>query len=245
MTPSQLPSPLPHNWQIPASIRLRLGREAGAQRAIFEEGHLLLILHEPPAPGMIERIPVFCWRQPAGEWKIHRNATPSGTLGDYLTNFERPLFDLEARENKATTAAEYHDVLEGTAPLLRAVRQLHRALQQGRELVKEDRELISHRDRAAALERTGELLLQDAQFGLSYIAARQAEAQAENARRMTVTAHRLNVIAAIFLPLTAVASILAMDVKSPIPNSPGNFWLIVAASFGIGLLIAFAIRKKG
>lgn len=193
---------------------------------------------------MVERIPAFFWRQPAGEWKIHRNTMPSGTLTDFLAKYEKPLLELESRENTAATAADYHTILEATAPLLRAIRQLHRALQQGREMVKEDRDLLNHRDRAAALERTGELLLQDAQFGLSYIAARQAESQAENARRMSATAHRLNILAALFLPLTAVASILAMDVKSGIPNTLENFWLIVAASFGLGLLIAFTIRKK-
>ena len=244
MTPAHFPSPVPNSWQIPASIRSRVGREAGAQRAIFEEGHLLLILHEPPAPDMVERTPAFFWRQPSGEWTVHRITMPSGTLADLLTKYEKPLLELESRGNTAATASDYHSILEAAAPLLRAIRQLHRALQHGREMVKEDREFINHRDRAAALERTGELLLQDAQFGLSYIVARQAEAQAENARRMTATAHRLNILAALFLPLTAVASILAMDVKSGIPNSRENFWLIVAASFTLGLLIAFTIRRK-
>lgn len=245
MTTPPASSPLPNSWQIPAAIRGRLGREAGSQRAIFEEGHLLLILHEPPAPDMVGRIPAFFWRQPTGEWKTHRSTMQSGTLADFLANYEKPILELESRENTASKAADFHDILEATAPLLRAIRQFHRAIQNARELVKEDRELINYRDRAAGLERTGELLLQDAQFGLNYIVARQAEAQSENARRMSATAHRLNILAALFLPLTAVASVLAMDVKSRIPNTFENFWFIVGGSLGLGLLIAFAIRKKG
>lgn len=245
MTTPSSSTPLPDSWQIPAAIRGRVGREAGSQRAIFEEGHLLLILHEPPAPDMIQRIPAFFWRQPSGEWKTHRTTMPCGTLGDFLANYEKLILELETLENTASAAATFHGILEVAAPLLRAIRQFHRAIQHARDFVKDDRELINYRDRAAGLERTGELLLQDAQFGLNYIVARQAEAQAENARRMTATAHRLNILAALFLPLTAVASVLAMDVKSRIPDTFENFWLIVGGSFGLGLLIAFAIRKKG
>jgi len=245
MQPSSTGSfPLPPAWQIPASIRNRIGREAGPQRAMLEDGHLLLILHEPPEPQAVERTPAFFWRKPTGEWQARRNVMPSGTLVDFLKDYEKRLLAAEAHESAATTAADYHSVLERVAPLLRATRGLHRALQEAREMVKEDSELINHRDRAAALERTAELVLQDAQFGLSFIAARQSEAQAESARRMAATAHRLNVLAALFLPLTAVASILGMDVHSGIPDSQQNFWFIVAGTITLGLLVALAIRRK-
>jgi Mg2+ and Co2+ transporter CorA len=136
-------------------------------------------------------------------------------------------------------------VLEATAPLLRAIRGLHRSLQQAREMVKSDRELINHRDRAAALERTAELLLQDAQFGLGYIAARQSEAQADSSRRMAATAHRLNLMAALFLPLTAVASVLSMEVKSGLSDTRENFYLIVGGGIALGLIVALFLRRKG
>lgn len=36
-------------WNLPSEITARLGSESwGAQRAIFEAGHLLLVLHAPP-----------------------------------------------------------------------------------------------------------------------------------------------------------------------------------------------------
>jgi CorA-like Mg2+ transporter protein len=239
------PSLLPPAWQIPASIRSRLGREAGPQRAMLEDGHLLLILHEPPAPNVVEREPAFFWRTPGGEWNVRRGGGRHGSLADFLKAYGDILLSMEARESAAATAADYHAILESAAPVLRAVRGVYRTLQQAREMVKEDAALINHRDRAAALERTGELLLQDAQFGLNYIAARHSEAQAEIAGRMAATAHRLNVLAALFLPLTAVASVLGMSVHSGIPDNQQNFWLIVAAACALGLLVAFAIRKKG
>src|SRR6188474_1534128 len=168
LSPSPGSSLLPAAWQISPAIRNRLGRDAGPQRAMFEDGHLLLILHEAPAPDAVERKPAFFWRSPAGEWKTSRNVMPAGNMVDFLKTYEDRLLKLEANENVASTAAQHHAVLEAVAPVLRAVRGVHRSLQQARDLVKDDRELINHRDRAAALERTAELLQQDAQFGLSF-----------------------------------------------------------------------------
>ena len=245
LSPSPGSSLLPAGWQVSPAIRNRLGREAGPQRAMYEDGHLLLILHEVPPPDGPERKPAFFWRNPAGEWKCSRYILPCGTLADYLKTFEDRLLKLEANENVASTAAQHHAVLEATSPVLRAVRGVHRVLQQAREMVKDDRELINHRDRAAALERTAELVLQDAQFGLSFIAARQSESQAESARRMAATAHRLNILAAVFLPLTAVASLLSMEVHAGVPDTRENFWVIVAATALVGIIIAMMVRRKG
>ena len=239
------PSLLPAGWQLPAIIRSRIGRDAGPQRAMFEDGHLLLILHEMPAPDGVERKPAFFWRSSTGEWKASRSQLPSGTMTDFLKTYEDRLLKLDAQESQAAVAADHHGVLESTAPVLRAARGLHRSLQQARDMVKEDRELINHRDRAAAVERTAELLVQDAQFGLSYIAARQSEAQAESAARMASAAYRLNVLAALFLPLTAVASVLGMEIHSGVSNTQQNFWLVVALGVCLGLIFALMVRRKG
>ena len=42
---------IPPTWSLPEAIRVRLGQTTyGRQRAMFEEGHLLLVLHKPPGP---------------------------------------------------------------------------------------------------------------------------------------------------------------------------------------------------
>jgi len=56
---------IPHNWQIPEAIRSRVGTHTyGRQRAIIEEGHLLLILHNKPEPDQDEREGTLFWRTP-------------------------------------------------------------------------------------------------------------------------------------------------------------------------------------
>lgn len=236
--------PLPKLWQIPDSIRNRLGRDAGPQRAMYEDGHLLIILHQIPGPDDHGRKPALFWRNPEGQWKTSLDGTGLPALASHLKTFDDTLLELENAESRASTATEYHTVLERLAPVLRSSHGLHRALQQAREMLKDERELINLRDQAAAIERNAELLLQDAQFGLNFTVARQAESQAATARQMAATAHRLNLLAALFLPLTALASIFGMDIHSRLPDTPANFWLICLAGLALGLAVmAFLSRK--
>lgn len=237
---------LPKLWTLPDSIRNRIGREAGPQRAMLEEGHLLVILHLVPAPDEHTRKAALFWRQPNGEWKSNLEGGGIAALGGMLKSYEMKLASLEDAENAASTAAEYHRVLETLSPVLRTSRGLHRTLQQAREMMKSERDLINFRDQSAAIERNAELLLQDAQFGLNFTVAKQAEVQAANAQKMASTAHRLNMLAALFLPLTTLAGVFGMNVDSGIKNQPENFFLILALGIlmggGLSLLISRARR---
>lgn len=236
---------LPKLWTtIPDSIRNRLGRDAGPQRAMLEEGHLLIILHQIPEPDQHARKAALFWRQPEGEWRSNVSGVSLTGLQELLQSYDQRLDRLEEAENEASTAAAYHAVLEALAPLLRASRGLHRALQQAREMMKSERDLINFRDQAASVERTAEILLQDAQFGLNFIAAKQAETQAANAQKMASTGHRLNLLAALFLPLTALASVFGMEIRSGLTDTTGNFWLICGAGILMGLMTCAAIGRR-
>jgi hypothetical protein len=234
---------LPKLWVLPEAIRQRLGREPGPQRAMFEEGHLLIILHELPEPSARGRKAVLFWRKPDGEWLTNQTGNGLAGLSAHLKTFDDKLAELDGEEDRAVTAAEYHLVLEHIGPVLRTTRGLHRALQQAREMVKSERELINLRDQAAAIERTAELLLQDAEFGLNFTVARQAEAQAAAARQMAKTAHRLNLLAALFLPITALASVFGMNFDSGVTDSPGAFWGVCVVGLGAGVVLAASLGK--
>lgn len=236
---------LPKTWEIPDAIRQRMGREAGPQRAIFEEGHLLVILHQAPEPHATVRHAAVFWRTPEGEWRSTLGGLAIPAMQKVLKLYETKLETLEAAEQKASTAVSYHDVLERLAPVARAARGLHKALQQAREFVREDRELLNFRDAGATIERTSELLLQDAQLGLNFTMARQAETQAESAKKMAATGHRLNLLAALFLPLTALASIFGMEIHSGLSNTPAMFVGICLAGVVVGIALAMLITHRG
>lgn len=237
--------PLPKAWEVPDAIRQRLGHEAGPQRSMLEEGHLLIILHHVPKPDQTDRTPAFFWRNAAGEWRsTEGKGMGPVALNAFLEGWEAKLQALDVEEQKAATAVEYHKLLEALGPILRTTRGLHKALQQAREFVKDDRELIDFRDMAAGLERSAELLLQDAQFGLDFIAAKQSEQQAISAQQMTRTSHRLNVIAALFLPMTAIASVLGMEVSSGLANTRPHFWLVLFAGCLLGGSLAAWVSRR-
>ena len=234
---------LPKTWEIPDSIRVRLGREAGPQRAIFEEDHLLVILHQAPEPHELARKAAIFWRQPSGEWRSTLGGAGLAEMSKTVKAYEGKLESLEAAEHHAATAQAYYEVLERLAPLVRAGRGLHKALQQAREFVKADREILNFRDAAAAVERTAELLLQDAQFGLNFTVAKQAEAQAATAKSMASTSHRLNLLAALFLPLTALASVFGMEIHPGIADTPLAFLVICLTGVIIGVGLSFLINR--
>jgi len=236
---------IPKVWAgFPDAIRIRLGKEAGPQRSMLEDGHLLIILHQVPKPDDHDRQAALFWRSPGGVWKsTESGAGPNAILG-LLRAYEAKLDVLEKAENAASDAGAYHTVLEQLAPVLRSSRGLHRALQQARDLMKAERELINCRDEAAGIERAAELLLQDAQFGMEFIAARQAEAQARDARRMAAAAHRLNVLAALFLPLTALAGIFGMNAMPEWMQTQSLFWAVCASGVALGIILALMLRKE-
>lgn len=233
---------LPEDWRVPARFRARLGREAGRQRAILEEGHLLLILHEAKT-----RRPRIYWREPDGTWHLAgAMSTTLQSLRRHLDEFAARSEELAARLEAAEKAGDYFAVLQDSAPFHRQTRGLHKALQDARDGVGDDRDLISLRDRAYELEREAELLHGDAKNGLDYCVARRAEEQAISSARIEKASHRLNLLAAMCLPLTAIASMLGMNVPTGLEGHAGGilvFWTVVAASLFLGLWVRRSISS--
>jgi Mg2+ and Co2+ transporter CorA len=209
---------------------------------MFEDGHLLIILHPLPGTEAQAKALLF-WRAADGNFRTNLPGSAMGALGDLLSAYESRLADLDVAEQAAQTATQYHAVLESLAPMVRLSRGLHHGLQQARDMVKTERDLINARDRAASIERSAEVLFQDAQFGLSFTAAKQAEEQAQSAQRMAATAHRLNVLAGFFLPLTALSGVFGMEIHSGIRDSPAAFWAICASSLACGVVLSLSLRK--
>jgi hypothetical protein len=197
---------LPVAWEVPAEFRDRLGEQAGRQRTMSADGHLLVVLHAPPGPDTPLREGRFYWRDATGRW------TPAGTkagepgLGDLLADYERALDALQQVEEGAKTAREYFELLNRLTPLARSARNLHQALQAAREAAPDDRQLLLWRDRAYAMSRTAELLNEDAKNALDFAVAQRAEEEVESNRRVEIAGHRLNMLAAFFFPLATLVA---------------------------------------
>jgi hypothetical protein len=237
---------LPSSWEVPAKLRDRFGEQAGRQRAMSADGHLLLVLHEVPKPSEPSRSAVLFWRAPSGAWRSHGPSGGGGKAGlsAHVDAFVSAAVALDARLDAASKAADYFEVIQAAAPLARTSRHLLATLQAAREACPEDRELIVLRDRAADAERAAELAHGDAKAGLDFTIAKRGEEQAALAERIAASGHKLNLIAALFLPLSAVGSMFGMNFQHGLEtlHAPWLFWIVLGLAFAFGYLVRASIR---
>ena len=106
---------LPPDWSIPAMITDRLGDTVGRQRAMAEDGHLLLVLHEPPVAGVTERTGRLFWRDPAGEWRSKGLGDGPQSLKRHVAEFAERAEELEKQWQLARTAEDYYLLLRTIA----------------------------------------------------------------------------------------------------------------------------------
>lgn len=246
MPPLHVKSILPPAWNVPEEIKSRLGDSAGRQRAMHAEGHLLLVLHAPPGPDDDQRDARFFWRDPAGNWKA-AGITGAGisALKNHLEDFAGRLDKMEARFQAADTATEYFELLQAIAPIHRTTRNLHLTLQNARELLPNDREIISLRDRAGELEREAELLHSDTKNGMDYTVARRSEELAGRSYDMTVSSHRLNLLAALFFPIATASSIFGMNLNHGLDDrNVETFFVVLLFSLLVGGILMLLINRK-
>lgn len=232
---------IPPTWNLPEAIRIRLGQTTyGRQRAIVEEGHLLLVLHKPPGADDSGREGVLFWRTPAGEWQWNRGGAGPGALKRHVQSYGEIEGELTDDYEKATDTKTLFDLVETLIPLTRAVRNMHQALQAARDAIKNDPYLIEVRDLGYEAERNFELLLEDVRNAIQYRTARDAEEQARLSKEALRASHRLNTLAALFFPLTAIASIFGMQLSHGLDErDPMMFWMI----FAVGTALGFGMKS--
>ena len=191
-----------YKWNLPDKITSRLGSESwGAQRAIFEAGHLLLVLHAPPKADGNEREHEIFLRLPEGKW-LHKGVSHGDhALTKYMEDYRSLYNDLEDRFEKVSSIDSLFAIIDSLIPLARSSNNMKQALQTAREALGNDAFIIDMRDRSVDIARGFELLLADARLSLEFRLARSAEAQARAAKVGNRAQHKLNILAAIAFPL--------------------------------------------
>jgi hypothetical protein len=233
---------VPFAWQVPGVFRSRVGDRAGRQRIMTGEGHLLIILHKVPRAGVAEREFVLFWREPKGGWLSTEAGSGLGALHAHFDAWRKVIDELEDVMAEPPQAASYFSVLQRTSPLLRTIRNTCRTMQEAREACS-DRDILLARDEAGEMERAVDLLHTDAKNGMEFMIARQGEEEARRSAQLVLMGHRLNLLAAIFLPLTALGSVFSMQLSSGLErwNAPWTFWCFVGTALLIGLVLVAAI----
>lgn len=228
-----------YKWNLPTEITARLGSESwGAQRAIFEVGHLLLVLHAPPKTDGNEREHEVFLRLPQGKW-LHKGIDHGDhALAKYMEDYQLLYTQLESRFEKANSIDALFTVIDSLIPLARSSNNMKLALQAARESLGNDAFMIDMRDRSVDIARGFELLLADARLALEFRLARSAEAQARAAEVGNRAQHKLNILAAMAFPLMSVSAVFGMNLQSGLESLPVlAFWLVFLGGVGLGLFV--------
>jgi hypothetical protein len=211
---------------------------------MVDSGHLLVVLHEVPEHDETERKGRLFWRAPNGDWRA--TGTPGKglpALKAHLDSFRDFIHENDEKVDDAKNAQGLYLVLRAMTPVARATRNMARALQEAREGI-DDRELISLRDTAGELERSAELVVTDAQNALEYLETKAAEEQTVLAKKAADAQHRLNLIAALFFPVTALGSILGTNMHTGLEGHPPYvFWAVFFGAFATGFLVRGSVSR--
>lgn len=237
---------IPGTWEVPGEFRERLGERPGRQRVMFSGGHLLFVLHEPPKPDEPTRRARLFWREPSGTWHSTSRIPGSAALRSHIEELERTIDQFDKLEDSAVKAGEFLPILEAISPLRRTSENLHRVLEEARQLLPGDRDLINLRDRAYDVSRTAELLYDATRNALDIARTKRAEEQAAASEAMATAAHRLNLLAAFFFPLATLATVFGMELPTGIEKleGPWPFLAICGAGLFLGLLVAAFFLKR-
>ena len=237
---------IPSAWQVPEEFRRRLGTTVGRQRAMQHEGHLLLVLHSPPAPDEDSRRGVLFFRDLEGTWRASNGDRGAVALQNHLDQFTRKLDEYDVMEQQAVRAAHYLPLLEGLAPVVRSARHMHEVLEEARKALPDDRGLIDCRDRAYEISRRADLLYDEAKNSMEVAVVRRAEEQATASHQMMVSAHRLNVLAAMFFPFGTLGAVFGTSLTDNWTWSQDEFAFtafIVGGCIAGPLLALFISRR--
>ncbi len=238
---------LPGTWEVPQELRERFGNKSGRQRSHEFHEHLVIMLHLPPrideststlSARPQKRHAVYFWRHNLGEWSCSEGRHGVETLLEHIIKYEDAVESLEGRAVAATSTSDWFEILAVVAPLRRNACNMADALQSAQQHVPQhvQAELQDATDAAIEVARDAELLQEQAQHSIDFLLAQQQETQALASEAQVETAYRLNVIAAVFLPLATITSVFGMNLPNGLENSSRLFfWLVIFLGLGLGL----------
>ncbi|MBX7193638.1 MAG: CorA family divalent cation transporter [Sandaracinaceae bacterium] len=238
---------VPDTWPLPSELKSRVGSRVGRQRLLNHQGHQLMVLHQLPKAHARDRLPAVFWRSPEGAWRCFPGRDNASTLRDHVEALAKVLEELDDKVESAKSATEFLDVIRLARPLQRYTRNMHAVIAQLRDALPDDADVLAARDRAYELERLAENICDDAENGMQHTIAQHSEEQAALSERIAKETHRLNLLAAVAMPITALGSLLGMNVHNGLEELPPffTFWPVVAVSVIVGFLIRSRVQKDG
>ncbi len=225
---------LPSHFNLEPELREQWGGRTGHQRCIEGHDELLLIVHQVPE-GLVPGAAMVFWRRHDGRW-VQEGGPGIDGLDAVLKRYEDVISGHFAVVERADAAEEIFSALRHSAPLLRSVRDLIKALDQALSFDPNDRAVRELRDRAREIELAADLLQADARLTLEFLRTRQGDELLRTTGRLNRIVDRLALLVLVFLPLAALGTFLAMSGSVPFVVKL-LFWCV----FGAGGLVTVSL----
>jgi Mg2+ and Co2+ transporter CorA len=260
----------PKIWDLPFGIRRQLSRRSGRQIAISDDGHLFIVLCNVPRDKTNSGERVFFWRNREHEWHYSERGGGFSSLEKLVQAYDDRVAELEESLENAGDSESRFRVLDEVTPVLRSARNLSDALHKAFELSEqqaeevrrpkepgrsdgispkelgEDQEVTKIHtifEQASEVARAAEILKSETESAIQFAHARQQEIQSHYVKQQSRAAHRLNILAATFLPVATISSVFGMNLASGFEGSHLLFWLVLMASIGVGAWIGYSVMN--
>lgn len=238
---------MPNTRDLPEGIRQMLGNNAGQrQRYIEHNGLHALVLHRPPRRGDKTRDALFFWKTTEGGWQNSSDTSGLGLARRTATDYEKRVAELDTHYEKADGDLRAHfGILGDLAPFSRALSNASVVLQTARDHCKNDGEIAEIADLVYACHRSAELLQTDLHHSIEHLRAEQQERLASASDRALRSSQRLNILTAIFLPVTAITGVFGMNLHSGFEDHKNMFVMVFASGLLVGLGFCMWILTAG
>jgi len=237
---SSAPNTIPKAWAIPEAFHKGVGKVAGRQKMLHQDDHILLVLHQLPKLGDDgKRKRSYFWRNPEGEWKSSLYGSGIVALEEHVQHFTKAVETLDHQLDTSDDAGDYLKVLRVATPLHRALRNMVLVLEELRDVLPDDLDVMHLRDQALGLERSTEFIASDARHGMDFSMAESAERQARASREAGDEARLLNRLVALFFPMATLAAIGGMNPPHEVFGST-QIWMILGIGLLAGLVLHFS-----
>ncbi|MFC4993520.1 hypothetical protein [Rubritalea tangerina] len=237
-------SVIPKSWSVSPVIRQRVGASVGRQRLIEEDGEILVLLHMvPKAEDKGEREPALFWHDGQGNWKSSPSSGGRSELRTLVESYQSRINALDAAMEEADDPEVIHNVIDEATPVVRAGRHVAQVVSELRKALREDLDILATRDMAVQMERSGDLVLQDAKSSLDFMVAKNTVVQAKESHKAAKEAQKLNRLAAFFFPLMTIAAVFGMNPVREVLSHAG-IWAALVVGLVLGAIVRGALKRS-
>jgi Mg2+ and Co2+ transporter CorA len=232
--------------KVPPNLQALLAETIRRQRYLSEGDCFALILHQLPAPDSEERVPcLFVSQSTPTTAPLEAVKGPYQGIKPLLADYDAELDTLEDALESTSDLQLLFDLQQRLIPTARSLRNAVRVLEGAHVAHRKHRGLTATLEYAHELGRDLDILEASLATKIDNQQSRILLQQAQATARLEEKNHRLNMILAMFLPLTALTSAFGMNLDSGLDTTwVPYFWSVWLVGLSLGVVMLYLLNKR-